>query len=208
MPRRSEPASTVRTSEAFIANEAESTRSLIERHRAGDREALDRLFSRYLPSLSRWASHRLPQWARDIADTQDLVQETLLQTFNRMDVFEPVGEGAFQAYLRQALFNRIRDEIRKCGRRPGRGELDSQQEDDKPSPLEEAIGSEATDRYEKALAALKPEEREAIIFRVELGFSYAELALALDKPSPDAARMAAQRALVRLAEEMGRAEKG
>ncbi len=187
--------------------ETESTQSLIERHRSGDREALDRLFARYLPALSRWASHRLPQWARDIADTQDLVQETLLHTFNRMDVFEPAREGAFQAYLRQALLNRIRDEIRRCGRRPGRSELDSQQEDDRPSPLEEAIGREATDRYEMARAALKPEEREAIIARVELGFSYEEMARALDKPSPDAARMAAQRALVRLAQEMGRAKK-
>lgn len=188
--------------------QTESTQSLIERHRSGDREALDQLFSRYLPALSRWASHRLPQWARDLADTQDLVQETLLQTFNRMDTFEPTREGAFQAYLRQALLNRIRDEIRRCGRRPGRGELDSQQEDDRPSPVEEAIGHEATDRYEGALAALKPEEREAIIVRVELGLSYEEMAIALGKPSPDAARMAAQRALVRLAEEMGRAEKG
>lgn len=188
-----------------MPSETESTRSLIERHRSGDPEALDRLFCRYLPALRRWASHRLPQWARDVADTQDLVQETLLQTFNRMDVFEPAHEGAFQAYVRQALLNRIRDEIRKSGRRPGCGALDSQQGYDSPSPLEEAIGREAADRYEQALAALKPEEREAVIIRVELGFSYDEMAVALNKPSPDAARMAAQRALLHLAQEMGRA---
>ena len=51
-------------------------------------------------------------------------------------------------------------------------------------------------------ARLRSEEREAIIARVELGLSYQELADALGKPSADAARKAAERALVRLAEEM------
>jgi RNA polymerase sigma-70 factor (ECF subfamily) len=58
--------------------------------------------------------------------------------------------------------------------------------------------------YEQALERLKAEEREAIIARVELGYSYEELAAMLDKPTADAARKAAERALVRLAEEMKR----
>ena len=58
--------------------------------------------------------------------------------------------------------------------------------------------------YEEALQRLRPEEREAIIARVELGYTYQEMAEALGKPSPEAARKAAQRALVRLAEEMRR----
>ena len=51
---------------------------------------------------------------------------------------------------------------------------------------------------------MKPQEREAIIARVELGYSYEEMAVMLDKPSAEAARKMAQRALVRLAEEMKR----
>jgi DNA-directed RNA polymerase specialized sigma24 family protein len=102
------------------------------------------------------------------------------------------------------LLNRIRDEIRRVGRRPDRGELDSELGDARPSPLEEAIGGEALERYESALARLRSEEQNVIIGRVELGFSNEELATALGKPSPDAARKAAQRALVRLAEEMSR----
>ena len=58
--------------------------------------------------------------------------------------------------------------------------------------------------YEEALERLKPEDREAIVGRVELGLSYDELALALEKPTADAARKTAQRALVRLAGEMRR----
>ena len=92
--------------------EAESTLVLLERARAGDRQALDDLFGRYVPLLRRWASGKLPQWARDLTDTHDLVQETLLQTFKKIDTFEYRGEGALQAYLRQVLVNRIRAEFR------------------------------------------------------------------------------------------------
>jgi len=162
------------------------------------------LFARHLKPLQRWARGRLPGWARDLADTDDLVQDTLVQTFKRIEGFEPRGVGALQAYLRQAVFNRIRDELRRKGRQPDATDLDGLEVDGGQSPLEQAIGHEAVDRYERALDRLKPEEREAIIARVEMGYSYEELAEALGKPTPDAARKAAQRALVRLAEEMKR----
>jgi RNA polymerase sigma-70 factor (ECF subfamily) len=182
----------------------ESTFHLIDRARAGDQEALERLFDRHLKPLQRWARGRLPGWARDLADTDDLVQETLLRTFKKIEGFEPRRVGALQAYLRQAVLNRIRDELRRKRRQPDTTELDGLELDTAESPLEQAIGQEAVDRYERALERLKREEREAIIARVEMGYSYEELAEALGKPTPDAARKAAQRALVRLAEEMKR----
>ena len=180
----------------------ESTFRLIERAQAGDAEALDRLIARHMPPLKRWARGRLPQWARDLADTDDLVQDALLQTFKRIGDFEVRGPGALQAYLRQAILNRVRDELRKKARRPDETDLDGLAASSRGSPLEEAIGREAIERYERALSAMRPEEREAIIGRVEMGYSYEELAEALGKPSADAARKAAQRALVRLAQQM------
>lgn len=193
-------------SESAAADGAESTFQLIKRFRSGDQQALELLFSRHLPRLQRWARGRLPKWARGTADTQDLVQETLLQTFTRMDVFEPTREGALQAYLRQAVMNRIRDEIRRVGRRPLVVELDEGKADSARSPLEEAIGMEEIERYENALERLRPEEREMIILRVELGYTYEEVARFLEKPTSDAAHKATKRALVRLAEEMTRGE--
>ena len=64
------------------------------------------------------------------------------------------------------------------------------------------MGSEVFDRYEAAMERLRPEEREAIIARIEMGLSHAEVAEALGKPTVAAAHMAVSRALVRLAEEM------
>jgi len=182
----------------------ESTFSLIERARAGDQQALERLFARHLEPLQRWASGRLPKWARDLADTDDLVQDTLLKTFKRIEHFEPRRVGALQAYLRNAVLNRLRDELRRKGREPVSTNLDCVDVESAESPLEHAIGREAVEIYEQALERLKAEEREAIIARVELGYSYEELAAMLDKPTADAARKAAERALVRLAEEMKR----
>jgi RNA polymerase sigma-70 factor (ECF subfamily) len=182
----------------------ETTYRLLERVREGDRHALDTLFQRYGPPLRRWARGRLPGWARDISDTQDLVQETLLQTFKRINDFVPQHPGALQAYLRQTLLNRIRDEIRRRGRRLAPEELDEALAADDPSPLEAAIGRQALARYERALDELRPQDREAIIARVEMGCSFLEVAEVLGKPTSDAARRATERALVRLAEIMSR----
>lgn len=193
-----------RPADAAGRRESESTSRLIDRARSGDQDAVERLFTRHVKPLQRWASGRLPQWARGIADTDDLVQETLLQTFKRLEAFEPRGVGALRAYLRQAILNRIRDELRRKGREPEATDLDALELDPAQSPLEHAIGQETLERYERALARLTAADREAIIARVELGYSYEELADVLGKPTPDAARKAAQRALVRLLEEMKR----
>ena len=157
-----------------------------------------------MPELREWASGRLPRWARDISDTHDLVQETVFRVFRKLDSFEYRGEGALRAYLRQALMNRIRNEIRSARRRPAGEELDTGVEDPGTSPVDAAIGEQAVAQYEAALKRLKPEERELIIARVELGLTYQEMVTMLGRPSPDAARMAVARALVRLTEEMGR----
>ena|SRR5215213_8948295 len=179
-----------------------TTADLLQRARLGDAEALNELFARYLPSLRRWARGRLPRWTRDLRDTEDVVQETLVQTLKHIGSFQPRHEGALQAYLRQALMNRVRDEVRRVGRHGVGTEIQDEHADAGASPLEAAIGQEALGRYETALARLRAEEREVIIARVELGQSYQQIAAGHHKASADAARMAVSRALVRLAEEM------
>jgi len=178
------------------------TVDLVARVKSGDRDALDRLCARFLPSLQRWASGRLPRWTRDLMDTDDVVQETVLRAMNRIGAFEVRHDGALQAYLRQAVVNRIRDEMRRVARSPAAVDLDDNVSDRAASPLEEAIGHEAIERYEAALGRLKAEEREAIVARLEMEWSYQDIAQALGKPSADAARMTVSRALLRLAAEM------
>lgn len=184
-------------------NDLTSSAELIRKARDGDRRAMDRLFERYVPPLRRWAAGRLPRWARDMLDTDDMIQETMLKTFRKLDGFEHRRDGALQAYLRQALHNKILDELRRANRQPAREEISAAAVARDASPLEETIGREAAERYERALGRLSAVEREAIVARVELGLDYQRIAEALGKPSRDAARMTVIRALVRLAREMG-----
>ena len=158
-----------------------------------------------MPGLRRWARGRLPRWARSFLDTSDLVQDTLLRTFTRIAVFEPKGDGALRAYLRHAVENRIRDELRRVARRPAEMSLDAdiQVPSGGRSPLDHAIDDQIWARYLSALKRLTPRERRLIVGRAELGYSFTQLAHIDGRASPDAARMALKRALVRLASEMG-----
>jgi RNA polymerase sigma-70 factor (ECF subfamily) len=180
----------------------EATAFLLARVRGGDDEALNRLLERCVPSLRRWAHGHLPPYARDLNDTADLVQDTVMATLKQLDHFEPRREGALQAYLRQAIQRRIIDIIRHRRRRPDPTDIPEDLADSGTSPLDKLIGQENRERYEAALARLRDEDREAIVCRVELQYSYEDLAIALDKPTANAARVAVFRALRRLAEEM------
>lgn len=181
---------------------AEATLELLDRAKHGDDEALDRLLQRCIPPLLRWAHGRLPASTRGMQDTADIVQETILSAMRRLDAFDARHQGALQAYLRQAVMNRIRDLIRQRNRRPVQAELPEHLEDQGTSPLDQAIGAENIARYERALQRLTAPDREAVIGRIELQYSYEELAVALCKPTSAAARMAVTRAMKRLAEEM------
>jgi RNA polymerase sigma factor (sigma-70 family) len=141
-------------------------------------------------------------------DTVDLVQETVLNSLKHVARFDCRGEGALLAYLRQGVLNRIKDQKRNATRRAPHAALDSDIRDEGPSPMEEAIGQQALERYESALAKLSADERQAVIARLELGHDYEQIATLMNKPSRDAARMLVARALVKLAQEMEREQQG
>jgi RNA polymerase sigma factor (sigma-70 family) len=181
---------------------ATSSFDLVVRTNAGDREALEALCARYLPRLQRWAHGRIPPAARGVLQTHDLVQDTLIRVVERLPAFQPRHEGAFQGYVRTALWNRIRDIARQYQRTGPSDPIDSEMAGKEDSPLDLAIGHETLERYEAALDRLRPEEKELIIARIEMGLPHAEIAVMFDKPSVASVHMAVSRALVRLAEEM------
>lgn len=180
----------------------ESTATLLELVRAGDDGARERLIRRYLPGLRRWAHGRLPGRARGMVDTDDLVQVAMLRALRKVESFEPQHTGSFLAYLRRILLNSMTDEIRRADRRPAAEPLGEDLVDGSPSLIEQTIGREAVAAYEAALAELSGPAQEAVILRIELGFSYPEIAEAIGSPSANAARMTVSRALLALAEVM------
>jgi RNA polymerase sigma factor (sigma-70 family) len=176
----------------------ESTIELVLKARDGNRGAVQALLQRCLPEVRRWAHGRLPAHARDALDTGDLVQEAALRLLKRVDEFEPRHVGAMQAYLKQSIINRIRDEIRRVGRHPAPGELVDDPPGNAPSPLEMTIQHES---YRNALARLSTRDRELVVARMEAQWSFAQIAERFGIPTADAARMAVNRALKKLSGE-------
>ena len=194
-PRKAASRSTT-PHDALISDEP--TIELVIRAQQGDRGAVEALLQRCLPSLKRWAHGRLPAIARGSLDTEDLVQESAMHVLRRLDVFEPRHVGAMQAYLRQSVINRIRDEVRKVTRHPTPVELPMDLVSDHTSPLEIAVQSEAYQQYREALGGLGSRDRELVVARIEAQWSVAEIAKRFEMPTSDAARMAVGRAIKRL----------
>ncbi len=188
---------------SMSASDTQSSLELLSRAQDGDEAARNELCARYLPRLRRWAHGRLPIWAREHLDTEDIVQDTLLRSVRKLDAFTPQHERAFCAYVCEALRNRLRDALRRAARRPASTAIPDDEPASDPSPLEIAVGRQTLGRYEQALQRLREPDRELIIARVELGLDYREIADLLGRPSVGAVRVATSRALLRLATEMG-----
>jgi RNA polymerase sigma factor (sigma-70 family) len=189
-------------STAHLAGNSTTTSCpLLDRARIGDRGALGRLIARCLPSLTRWAHGRLPRWARTAADTTDFIQDAVLRTLRRGGTLDLRSRRALAAYLREAVRNRINDEHRRIARRGVHDPATDGLVDRGPSPLDGLLTQERHARYRIALARLRPPDRELIVAHVELGYTHAQLGCMTGR-SPNAARMALERAVHRLAAQM------
>jgi RNA polymerase sigma factor (sigma-70 family) len=177
----------------------EVTVDLVARVQRGDDAALEILIKRYFVPLRRLGHNRLPRLARPMTDTDDLVQDALVNTIRQLPHFVCRNPGALLAYLRRAVLNRIIDERRRCLKL-----VDSRSEPDDlatqaPSQLQSVLNKEEIVRYRAALRRLRPRDRQLIIMRVEQQLTYREIGTQLGMPSANAARIASARATARFA---------
>lgn len=203
LPVRMEPAPL--PGAAVPEKEAEapgSTAQLIIRSQDGSITAKDRLSGRFVEPLRHFAHGRLPDHARDLMDTDDLVVVTLARGLEKVDKIDAKRKGGFFAYLRQILVNQIRDEIRRHTKRPKMSPFPEEIASASPSPLEEMIERETLDAYQSAVSRLPARQREALTLRIDRGCSYREVAHAIGCPSANAARMVVSRALEQVATSM------
>ena len=128
------------------------------------------------------------------------MQDALQHTFQRLDGVESKQAGVMRVYLRRAVENRIRDVLRGAMRR--RASIAPDQpprfSDEAAPQYQQYVDGESWLRYLNGLKGLSARERRLIVGRSELGYTYRQLALVEDLPSPDAARMALRRAMIRL----------
>jgi len=176
----------------------ESTRGLVHRGRQGDASAWETVFARITARLRFWAHPRMPRSTRGQDQTRDVVQDAALGVWRHVDKLDLRKPGDLDAYLREAVINKIRDRARRIQRDPLLISVDPEIKDSLPTPLTLALSGERWARYQAALKQLAPAEREAIVARAEMGCSWDQVAEAIKSSSPDAARMLFSRAVERL----------
>ncbi len=174
-----------------------TTAILLKQFKNGDQRSCDQLFELYQPVLMRWAHGRIPKQAQGFMDTEDIVQDTMALAFKNIAGIKAERAGSFFTYLRTIFINQIKQELRK--NKPFQLSI-TQFSDHQKLAYEEDINTLVD--YDAALDLLSEEEKEAIVLRMEFGFSYQEIADLMDKTSANAQRMFITRALVKLAGQM------
>ncbi len=182
---------------------AEST-ALLSRARAGSPEALDELYARYGGRLLSLIRIRMGPGLRPGVDSRDILQATLLKSFQHLEQFNGADGRSLMAWLTRIAENEIRDQADRQGRQ--------RRDKAKESPLDpveaqvrarmrsavsQLIVDEETSRLEQVIAGLDEAYREAIVLRKFEELSYAEMAVRLGR-SEDACRMLVARAMVAL----------
>jgi len=187
------------------AREFQTTIGLLRRARAGERGALEDLFARYLPKVRRIVALRLGQPLRDFALYEDIVQESLLRTFEKLDTFEELSEGTFQNWVASCVMTAINLHFKKHGaRKRGGGKVRafgglaseglsaSIFRAKGPGPSTIASEREIEEKIEEALLGLKSHQREVIILR------HLEIAETMGFGNPATVRKVLSRAMAEL----------
>jgi RNA polymerase sigma-70 factor (ECF subfamily) len=143
---------------------------LVDKARAGDREARAALVERYWDRLHRWLSHL----TRDRHAAEDLTQEAFLRAFAQMGKLRP--ESNFAAWLFRIGHNAYAN---TCRARPRRDPLPEELPDRAAGPSEEAASREALRELASAMGRLPAEFRAALLLRVEEGLSFRAIARVL-----------------------------
>lgn len=194
------------------------TVQLLKRWHGGDRKALDALVERDLPWIQSAVRARLGPALRSKAETQDFVQEVLIQFLEYGPRFLPRDRQQFRALLARIAENVIRHQVdwytaqrRSLYReRPLPGDsvlrLDGSF-DRQRSPSEEAAGREGEALVRFCLELTDPEDREVLVARNWEKLSFGEIARRLGI-SENAARQHYHRALARMAEKIDQIRQG
>jgi RNA polymerase sigma-70 factor (ECF subfamily) len=183
--------------------EKNTTTQLIEKAQKGDREAVERLFSRVYPDLLQAARFRLGKALRARMDTLDLAQTAYFEAFRDLQAYRYRGEGSFHRWLLGILENKIRKRLKfhHAQRRDFRREVHVEGSQELPapstSPTRKLIANEDRERIEAAMDHLDDAHREVLIYRYYLRMSWKEVGQCLGR-SEEAAQMLCHRALQNL----------
>ncbi|MCI0460870.1 MAG: sigma-70 family RNA polymerase sigma factor [Gemmataceae bacterium] len=186
-----------------------TSRSLLERVRANEPAAWDRLVTLYAPLVLCWCR----RWELQEADTADIFQEVFQAVATHIATFRKERSGdTFRGWLHTVTHNKVQDHFRRQRREPGGvGGTDAQQRlaqvagpaDEDASAVEQQAERSL---YRRALAFIRAEFEERTwqaFWRTAVeGRPAPEVGVELTM-SPGAVRVAKSRVLQRLRQELG-----
>ncbi len=190
---------------------ATSSVDLLERARAGSREALGQLLERCGPKLHALIRLRLGPALRREVESRDLLQSTLLKALARFEAFEGEDRGSLMAWLARIAENEIRDLADYHGRqRRDAARRVSLEATPQAAFLADRVRSQTSviardeqlERLEQSIESLLPDQREVVLQRAIEERSFTEIAKRMGR-SPDACRMLFVRAMTSLTLAMG-----
>jgi RNA polymerase sigma-70 factor (ECF subfamily) len=152
--------------------------ALIEQARAGDEVALRALYETHRPRVMRLAMALLG----DPDEAEDVLQDVMVYALTRLDRYRP-ERAAFGTWLHTITVSRCRDRARRrqsAGRRVA--EWLGLRTPVVPGPETGLDRIDAASRVGRALEALTPLQREAIVLREVEGLSYREIGEVLGVP--------------------------
>lgn len=159
-----------------------SDRQLIRRARDGSRDAVEALIDRHWDRAHRVAYGVVG----DAQAAEDVTQDAMLSVTANIGRFDPYRP--FAPWLHTIVANRARDWLRSRARRaevsvdpldPG-GERGGRE---LPPEADDSMPSSADPDLEKALAALSPEQRAAIVLRYVAGYGPKQIGQILGVPT-------------------------
>jgi RNA polymerase sigma-70 factor (ECF subfamily) len=188
---------------------------LVGKAKAGDNNAVDELFRRYLPRVRQIVALRMQRPVSSLAAQQDIVQEACLRAFQGLDRFEFRSEGSFYNYLGSCVQGAILDAVdaARAKKRDARKERSLQYEKDGvlagavlvakgPRPSGYVHAKELEEEIERALLELPAHQREIIILARICGMSHKEIMEEMNFHKESSSRKALSFALHKLEQKL------
>jgi RNA polymerase sigma-70 factor (ECF subfamily) len=193
-----------------LTPDSTETRNLLKQIQAGDLLAFERLFGRHRPELREFIALRLDPRVHARVDPSDVVQETQMEAFRRLQDYWQRQPMPFRVWLRKTAYERLamaRRQYLQAGKRTMHREVPLPERSSQllaqrllsgaPTPSQQLQRRELIRRVRQALAQLAPADREILLVRNFEELSYQEVGFILDI-EPATARQRHGRALLRL----------
>lgn len=148
--------------------EAESIDALVQRAREGDARAFEGVYRRVSPRIYALCL----RMTADAEEAAERVQDVFVRAWERLDSFR--GDSRFTTWLHRLAVNLVLQERRAKGRRRAREVAEPDLERFGRSAVQAMPGTRID--LERAIAALPPRAREALVLRDVQGYRYEEIA--------------------------------